>query len=188
MPAFETEIKGVRLSLATEPGLFSPSRLDKGTQALLDCVSFDADDRVLDLGCGCGVVGICAARLIGADRVFLIDNDPAAVACAEANAMANGCPELSVTLSNGFENFHETGFTKILSNPPYHADFAVPRQFILKGFNRLNIGGQMWFVTKRDKWYRNRLQAVFGGVRVVVQDSYFVLMAEKRSHQYAKKP
>ena len=175
------------LSLATEPGLFSPGRVDRGTQALLNCVSFEPEDRILDLGCGCGVVGICAARLIGTDRVFLIDNDPTAVECARANAVANGCPELSITLSDGFENFRETGFTKILSNPPYHADFAVPRQFILKGFNRLNVGGQMWFVTKRETWYRNRLRAVFGGVRVVSQDSYFVLMAEKRSHQYARK-
>lgn len=188
LPAFQTEINGVNLSLSTEAGLFSPGRLDRGTQALLNCLTFEPEDRVLDLGCGCGVVGIYAAHLIGASRVFLTDNDPVAVACARANAVANGCPELSVTLSDGFQSFEETGFTKILSNPPYHADFSVPKQFILKGFNRLSIGGQMWFVTKRDTWYRNRLRAVFGGVRVVTQDSYFVLMAEKRSHRYAEKP
>jgi len=187
VPLIQTQIKDVDLSLTTTPGLFSPNRIDAGTRAMLDCVQFLPNDRVLDLGCGYGTVGILAARLIGPQNVFLIDNDPAAVKCATANAVTNHCLDLSVTLSDGFRDFDETGFTKILSNPPYHSDFSVPRHFIMKGFNRLTVGGQMWFVTKRDTWYRNRLRAIFGGVKVVEVNSYFVLMAEKRSESYAKK-
>ena len=154
---------------------------------MLYCVEFTSDDKVLDLGCGCGVVGICAARLIGLENVFLIDSDPKAVEYAAANAHANGVPGLSVTLSDGFQSFPEVGFTKILCNPPYHADFSVAKQFILKGFNRLVQGGQLWFVTKRDKWYRNKLAAVFGGVQVKEIGSYYVLSAEKRRQTYARR-
>lgn len=154
---------------------------------MLGCVDFTPEDHVLDLGCGYGVVGICAAKLIGEDRVFLVDSNPLAVECAQQNAAANKVPGLSVTLSNGFTDFREVGLTKILCNPPYHTDFSVARQFILKGFNRLVIGGSMCFVTKRDKWYRNKMGAVFGGVRVQELNSYYVISAEKRRDSYAKK-
>jgi 16S rRNA (guanine1207-N2)-methyltransferase len=88
-------------------------------------------------------------------------------------------------LSDGFRDFRESGFTKILSNPPYHADFAVPKHFIEKGFNRLVVGGAMFMVTKRELWYRKKLEAIFGGVRVRRVDDYFVFEAIKKTSQYA---
>ena len=45
--------------------------------------------RVLDVGCGSGVLAVVAARL-GAHEVVAVDIDPAAVAATEANAAANG--------------------------------------------------------------------------------------------------
>lgn len=187
LQAIQTNIKGVDLTLQTQPGLFSPRQVDVGTLSMLSCVDFTTEDKVLDLGCGYGVVGILAARLIGQEKVFLLDADAAAIECAKANAQANGLPELSVTHSDGFSRFQEAGFTRILCNPPYHTDFAVARQFILKGFNRMVIGGSMWFVTKRDKWYRNKMGAVFGGVSVQEINSYYVISAEKRRESYAGK-
>jgi ribosomal protein L11 methyltransferase len=44
---------------------------------------------LLDLGCGSGVLAIAAARL-GFAPVLAVDNDPAAVAAARANAALNG--------------------------------------------------------------------------------------------------
>ena len=183
----QTTVKGVQLSLRTHPSLFSPRAPDAGTLAMLSCVDFEEGDRILDLGCGYGLVGITAARLIGAENVAAFDSDPMAVDYTQRNAAANEVPELSVTVSDGFRDFRETGFTKILSNPPYHVDFSVPRHFILKGFNRLQIGGSMWFVTKREKWYRNKMAAVFGGVKVERVDGYVVISAEKRRENYARK-
>ena len=154
---------------------------------MLKCVTFEPHDKVLDLGCGCGVVGVYAARLLAVENVFLTDSDPIAVEVAKANAAANGVAGVSVTLSNGFHDFHETGFTRILSNPPYHTDFSVAKHFIMKGFNRLQIGGELIFLTKRDKWYRNKLQAIFGGAKSQQVDGYVVTSATKRRDTYAKK-
>lgn len=176
---------GHPLRLWTEPGLFSQSSVDAGTLAMLACVTFSPDDRVLDLGCGYGVVGIVAARTARPENVFLVDIDPVAVGAATTNVASNGAAGASVVLSDGFRDFRETGFTKILSNPPYHADFAVPKHFIEKGFNRLAIGGSLFMVTKRELWYRRKLEAIFGGVRVRTIDGYFVFEAVKKASQYA---
>lgn len=184
---FSAQIGDVTLALESAPSLFSPRRLDEGTRAMLQCVSVSNEDKVLDLGCGCGVVGIYLAKLIGADRIFMVDSDPLAVEVTALNAERNGVSDVSVMVSDGFQQLPETGFTQILSNPPYHADFAVAKQFILKGFNRLQVGGQMHFVTKREGWYRNKLKSVFGGSKCERINGYFVMSATKRQDTYAKR-
>lgn len=181
----EATIRGIPLVFETEQKLFSPKTLDPGTLSLIGSVQLEKDDRVLDLGCGYGVIGIYAAKLLGAERVYMIDSDPAAVGCAERNARLNRVAGVHIQVSDGFRDFRATGFTKILCNPPYHSDFSVAKHLIEKGFNRLLVGGAFWLVTKRDKWYRNKLTAVFGGSRVTQHDSYFVFEAIKRSPNYA---
>lgn len=184
---FTDSIEEIELVLETQPTLFSPNAIDAGTRAMLSCVRFQADDKVLDLGCGCGVVGLYAAKRIGARNVWLLDNDPAAVECASRNARLNAVGGVSIALSDGFDDFRESGFTKILCNPPYHADFSVPKHFIHKGFNRLEIGGSLWMVTKRDVWYRNKLHAIFGRVRTHTVGAYHVFEATKQALHYANK-
>jgi 16S rRNA (guanine1207-N2)-methyltransferase len=178
-------LNDIGLVFETEPGVFSPAAIDPGTSLLLSLVRFKPDDKVLDLGCGYGVMGIYAARRLDPSQVYMIDNDPLAIRLSARNAALNGVPGVHVALSESFEGLRETGFTKILCNPPYHADFSVPKRFIEKGFNRLTIGGEIWMVTKREKWYRNKLASVFGGVRVVSEGSYFVFQSRKKQSTYA---
>lgn len=179
------EILGEHLDLRTQPGLFSPEHVDRGTLAMLSAVTLEPGQRVMDLGCGCGVVGIVAARKCGAENVVMADMDPAAVETARENAAFNGVGGAKVVCSDGFQAVDETGFDWILSNPPYQTDFAVAKKFIEKGFNRLKIGGQLVMVTKRLEWYRNKLRAVFGGVRVLQIDGYYVFIAQRRDLRYA---
>ena len=179
-------IKDITLSFNAASSLFSPDRVDKGTLAMLSVVNFEPGDRVLDLGCGYGVVGILAAKLIGAENVVMTDIDKKALRYARENANREGVGGVKIIESDGFRGLDEKDFTLILSNPPYHADFSVPKHFIEKGFNRLKIGGRLYMVTKRRDWYRNKLIAIFGGVTVSEIDGYFVFCAEKRKERYGK--
>ena len=187
MTVIAAEALGVSVALETRPGLFSPEHADRGTLAMLSRADFRPGMKVLDLGCGCGLVGIVAAKLCGAENVYLSDIDPLAVGIAVQNAVRNGVGGVHTAVSDGFSGIDWTGFDLILSNPPYQSDFSVAKRFIEKGFNRLNIGGRMLMVTKRRDWYRNKLAAIFGGVRVYEIDGYFVFEAEKRDTQYANR-
>jgi len=46
---------------------------------MLSVIEFVEGDRVLDLGCGYGVVGILASKIIGEQNVVMVDNDETAV-------------------------------------------------------------------------------------------------------------
>jgi 16S rRNA (guanine1207-N2)-methyltransferase len=178
-------IKGIELVFKTEDGVFSPKSIDRGTLAMLSIVDFNKEDKVLDLGCGYGVVGILAIKLIDSERVVMIDKDRVAVRLAKENVVLNDIEGAKILESDGFEGLSEKNFTMILSNPPYHTDFSVAKNFIEKGFNRLIIGGKMYMVTKRNSWYRNKLKSIFGGVKSWEIDGYFVFMAEKRRNSYS---
>ena len=182
------ELMGHRLELETHPKLFSPGHADRGTLAMLSVAHLSPGMKVLDLGCGCGLVGILAARICGEENVILSDIDPLAVAYAARNAARNGVGGVQVVVSDGLSGVDASGFDLILSNPPYQSDFSVAKRFIEKGFNRLRIGGKLLMVTKRRDWYRNKLIAIFGGVRIHEADGYFVFEAEKRSARYANRP
>ena len=183
----EEQVQGIDLVLQTNEEVFSPTAVDKGTRAMLSFVEFKEGDKVLDLGCGCGVVGIVAAKQVGAEQVVMCDVSENAVQLSKQNAAANGVDGVTIRRSDGLKEISETGFTLILSNPPYHTDFAVAKGFIEDGFKKLAVGGRMVMVTKRLDWYRNKLSSVFGGVTVKEKDGYYVFVAEKRGNRKPKK-
>jgi release factor glutamine methyltransferase len=75
-------------------------------------------DRVLDLGTGSGIIGICLARY-GNVRVSASDESDAAVDIARENARRLGV-DMEFLLGNWFEPV--TGrYSMIVSNPPYIA-------------------------------------------------------------------
>lgn len=100
----------------------------------------------------------------------------------QKNAVLNGVGNINIILGDGYENVEEKDFTIILSNPPYHADFSVPKKFIELGFKKLAVGGKLVMVTKRLDWYKNKLISIFGGVKVQEINGYYVFIAEKRNH------
>lgn len=178
-------IKEIPLLLETDPAVFSPRGIDKGTLAMLKETEFRPGDKVLDLGCGCGIVGILAAKILGEENVVLCDIALEAVRLSEKNAGLNGLRGLRILQSDGFSSVPDQDFTLILSNPPYHTNFSVAKEFIEGGYKRLLPGGKMLMVTKRLDWYKNKLTAVFGGVRVKEAEGYYVFVSEKRE---GKKP
>lgn len=181
------EIKNVSLKFETDPSNFSPNGIDAGTLAMLSAVEFSPNDKILDMGCGYGVVGILAAKLTGQVNVTMCDISESAVRQAKINAELNGVPDIDIKISDGFSEITDNDFTLILSNPPYHADFSVPKHFIEVGFKKLAVGGKMVMVTKRLDWYKNKLMSVFGGVRVREIDGYYVFISEKRGERVPKK-
>lgn len=181
-------IDNIKLSFKTDEKVFSPSQIDRGTLAMLSKIAFKDEDKVLDLGCGYGVVGILASKEIGQDNVMMCDVSLDAVNLAKENASINDVSDVNIIQSDGFSMIPEDKkFTLILSNPPYHTDFKVAKGFIENGFKHLEIGGKIIMVTKRLEWYKNKLISIFGGVKIFEINDYYVFISEKRQQKKHKK-
>lgn len=90
MAEFTVTIKNQTLSFRTNQNVFSPGALDSGTAAMLSVAEFLPGDKVLDLGCGYGPVGILAAKLISPGQVAMCDISEDALSLAVENAAKNG--------------------------------------------------------------------------------------------------
>lgn len=170
-------LNGNELEFSTLPSLFSPSSPDRGSMAMLRYAQINQTDRVLDLGCGWGYVS-AAAFFSGASYVLACDVDPNAVKTAQENFDKCDIPVKTV-LSDGLDQIELRDFTLILSNPPYQSDFSVAKKFIAQSYAHLAPGGRLLMVTKRREWYKNRIIATFGGVKIDEDDGYYVFTAIK---------
>ena len=180
------EINGTEIVCETGEYYFSPKGVDRGTRLMLETVPVREGDKVLDLGCGYGVVGIYAAKQLGGGRVVMCDILEDAVALSSDNLSKNGIEGVRVLQSDGLKSIEDRDFTLIYSNPPYHTDFSVAKEFIEDGFRKLSVGGRMVMVTKRLDWYKNKLKTVFGGVKVFEAEDYFIFLSEKRAAHVEK--
>ncbi|MFQ6086929.1 MAG: HemK2/MTQ2 family protein methyltransferase [Candidatus Bathyarchaeia archaeon] len=89
------------------------------TFLLAENLTVTEDDVVLDLGTGCGILGILAAKR--AKKVIAVDSNPHAVRCAKVNAKVNKVAgKMDVRLGDLFQPIkQDERFTLILFNAPY---------------------------------------------------------------------
>ena len=79
-----------------------------------------APQRILDLCCGCGCLGLLAAQQFPDAAVVLVDADPRAADLAQRNAAALGlCERTAVACADLFDGAGPGAFDLILCNPPY---------------------------------------------------------------------
>ncbi len=108
---------GDTIQLRTVPGVFSHRRVDAGAQALSEIAEVQAGDRILDLGCGCGVVGISLAAKAGDAHVTFVDSHVRAAMVTEHNCKANGLSDYRVLQSD--RGLDEKGqFSVFVDNHP----------------------------------------------------------------------
>ncbi|MDH5266539.1 MAG: class I SAM-dependent methyltransferase [Candidatus Bathyarchaeota archaeon] len=86
---------------------------------LAENLAVNQNDLVLDVGTGCGILGILAAEK--AKKVVAIDVNPHAVGCARMNAELNGVAgKMDIRLGNLFEPIEgNEKYNVIVFNAPY---------------------------------------------------------------------
>lgn len=85
-------------------------------------------DRILDLCCGCGALGIAAALEFSEASLTLVDMDAAAVACAGTNvARFDLEARAEVRSSDLFEALDGRRYDLVIANPPYVPTAEIAR-------------------------------------------------------------
>lgn len=165
-----------QFALKTLPGVFAYDGLDDGSRLLIENLSVTADDKVLDLGCGAGVIGVFAARC-GACRVEMVDSNLLAVAAAQRNLADLGLEKASAYAGDALSETISTDFSLIVSNPPFHSgkavDYHAAEAFIRQGSRALQPGGRMVIVANRFIRYDRLMGELFARVETLAVTGRF---------------
>ncbi|WP_437223729.1 class I SAM-dependent methyltransferase [Planctomicrobium sp. SH661] len=165
---------------ASRPGVFSHRRLDVGARVLIEALEVKDGDSVLDVGCGCGAVGLAAALRAEGVRVHAIDSNARAVQCAQIGAQLNGITTLTAALTaDGDLNFERRDlagtFDIVAGNPPYFSHHQIAEIFLQAARRALRPGGKIYIVTKHTEWLVARMQQLFDNVTPVENRGYTVV-------------
>ena len=171
-----TRLQGINFEFETSSGVFSHKRVDSGTRLLIESMALPETGRVLDLGCGIGVIGIVAARLNHALEVWMTDINSRAISLTEANTRRNG---VKATVRQGtlYEPVVGIKFDLILTNPPMSAGInAVVRPIIEGAPEHLSGGGAFQLVVQSNKGGRTLsgiIEETFGNIEVMSRGGGF---------------
>ena len=141
---FETVLNGKEYKFFTASGVFSKKRLDFGTKVLVE--NMQVHGRVLDLGCGLGVVGSIAAET--ATEVVMTDINKRAVKLAKMNTKR--MKNVTVVQGDQYENVSGK-FDVILLNPPQTAGKKVCWAMMADAKKYLVEGGSLQVVARHNK-------------------------------------
>ncbi|MBR2830711.1 MAG: methyltransferase [Solobacterium sp.] len=162
----------------TDTGVFSKSGVDYGTELLLKSeVRQDLHGRILDLGCGYGVVGIVLKRTFPDCTVTAGDVNPRALELTAENAVRNRCP-VEIVESNGFEHI-STMFDAVVTNPPIRVGKKVLYPLLEAAHDHLNPGGIFLAVIRRQQGAESaaaKLMEIYGNCEVIDRSKgYWIL-------------
>lgn len=176
------------LTIKTLPGVFSRDGLDVGSQLLLSTLTPHTKGKVLDVGCGAGVLSAALASHSPKVRLTLCDVSAPAVEASRATLAANGL-EGEVFASNIFSEV-KGRFDMIISNPPFHDGMQTSldaAQTLIRGAVRhLNSGGELRIVANAFLPYPKILDETFGFHEVIAQTGRFKVYRTVMTRQAKK--
>jgi 16S rRNA G1207 methylase RsmC len=143
-------LAGREVDVETAGGVFSPGRVDLGTQVLLRTVPelpADATD-VLDLGCGWGPVALTMALERPATRTWAVDVNERSLDLVRRNAARLGLAHVDTRLPDDVPS--DVRFDAIWSNPPIRVGKEALHELLTRWLPRLRPGGDAWLVVQRN--------------------------------------
>lgn len=143
------EINGIPFYFYTDNGVFSKGELDFGTELLLKNFKYDNPNNktLLDIGCGCGPIGIYASHL-----GFTVD-------MSDVNKRAIHLSKMSLKEQNLNANVFESDVYKnitnkydyIVSNPPIRVGKEKLYEIVMNAKEHLKDGSSLWIVVRKQQ-------------------------------------
>jgi 16S rRNA (guanine1207-N2)-methyltransferase len=171
---FTIELPDGRLDLLSYPGVFAHGKLDAGTRVLLDAMPTPPPGaRVLDFGCGAGILSAVLRHRAPSTLLDLVDVFAPAAAAAGLNV-----PTARIFLGDGWTAIDpSTRYDLILSNPPIHTgvgeDYRVLTAVIEQSPDHLTPAGELWLVVQRTVPLHDMLSASFARIDEPAGNSQF---------------
>jgi len=179
-------IGGKTVELDTANGVFSPERIDAGTQVLLDNVPAPPPGgNLLDLGCGWGPIALSLASDAPHATVWAVDVNERALQLVRDNAARLGLTNVNAVLPDDVPA--DISFMTIWSNPPIRVGKNELHGLLERWLPRLEPGSDAWLVVARNlgsdslqRWITAEFPDSLVVSRVALNKGYRVLRAKRR--------
>lgn len=177
---------GEKLMFTSYPGCFCHRRLDEGGLALAEVISRDLTSSpvpqspsLLDMGCGCGLVGFLVKSIVKDLSLVMVDSHSRAVEAANVNAANFNMTAEIILADNGTPARMDGTFDVFAGNPPYYSDYRIAEVFLETAKRALKPGGVCYTVVKNDAGLRPVQERYFPNVEVIRRRGYCVLKSQK---------
>ena len=170
------------LNIFALPAVFSSAELDGGTHLLLSTFETEKlSGKVLDLGCGAGVIGATLKQQNPNIDLTLSDIHAMALASTTRTLEENALKG-EVVASDVFSHI-DGRFDLIVSNPPFHdgidTAYQAVEKLILEAKQHLNRGGELRIVANAFLPYPDLLDKAFGSHQLLAKSNKFKVYSAK---------
>jgi 16S rRNA (guanine1207-N2)-methyltransferase len=179
----EYQLENARYSLCNHANVFSRDSLDIGTRLFLEHIpTSTTTQKIADLGCGNGVIGLIAAERNPQARLIFVDESFMAVESARSNFAAAFDKKTIAQFhfGDGLANCPPNSLDLVLNNPPFHQqraiDEAVPWRMFSQSKAALKKGGELWVIGNRHLDHHVKLKRLFGHCETVASSGKFVVL------------
>ena len=180
-------LAGRDVEVTTGNGVFSPDRIDVGTQVLLGHVPAPPPGGdLLDLGCGWGPIALSLALESPHARIWAVDVNERALDLVRRNAASLGLDNVNACRPEDVPA--DLRFMTIWSNPPIRVGKNELHAMLLTWLPRLEPGSDAWLVVQRNlgsdslqRWMQGEFPADYAFLRAATSKGYRVLRCRRRS-------
>src|ERR1700712_3499509 len=184
---FHARLAGEVHELTTGNGIFSPERVDAGTEVLLSHVPAPPPGgNLLDLGCGWGPIALSLAIHSPRATVWAVDVNERALELVRTNAEALGLTNVNASTPDDVPD--DVRFMTLWSNPPIRVGKNELHGLLERWLPRLEPGSDAWLVVQRHlgsdslhRWLATTFPDDFAFTRAATNKGYRVLRARRRA-------
>nr|WP_275944090.1 class I SAM-dependent methyltransferase [Azomonas macrocytogenes] len=180
---FTLELADGPLHIVSLPGVFSHGRLDAGSALLLGQLDDLPEGRLLDFGCGAGIIGCALKRRYPHSELLLQDVDAFALESSRLTLAANGLHGQLIG-ADGIDAAPKE-LAAIISNPPFHqgvhTDYRATERLLTQATQHLRPRGELRLVANTFLQYPSLIEAHVGPCTVLDEGQGFRVYRAKRS-------
>ncbi len=179
--SYSVNYQGHDLTIRSLPGVFSHGEFDLGSRLLLDTLP-KLDGKVIDIGCGAGVLGCVMATLNPEIELEMTDISALAIRSSQETLQAN---QLRGRVYPS-DMFSDTGtqYDYIVTNPPFHSgldtSYSATENLLAESVHHLVPTGSLWVVANSFLKYPPIIEQAFGRCDIAAKTSKFAIYHAKK--------